>query len=194
MGYAFFASVVARLRADVGRAGPLSRAQRPSRRRAEEVIVPAEERVRELGIQIPMVARPAAGFDPAVRTGDLVFVSGNTPTVDGKLTGTGMVGDAISVEEAQDAARLATLNCLAAVRGLVGSLDAVERVVRVTGYVASTPDFTDQPKVINGASLVLQEIFGEAGRHARSAIGVAALPGGASVEVELIVQLRESTP
>ena len=151
----------------------------------------AEARVRELGIQIPTLPPPVAIYVPAVRTGDLVFASGQTPTVDGVLQVQGKLGGEVSIEQGQQAARLAALNCVAEVRGLLGSLDRVARIVRLTGFVASATGFTQQPAVVNGASQLIEEVFGEAGRHARSAIGVAELPGGAPVEIELIVAARE---
>ena len=149
-----------------------------------------EQRVDAAGIVVPKLPAPAFAYVPAVRTGNLVYASGQTPTVDGVLQLRGRLGEGVSVEEARVAARLAALNCVAEVRGLLGSLDRVARVIRLTGYVASAPGFDQQPAVMNGASELLQEIFGEAGRHARSAIGVAELPGGAPVEVELIVEAR----
>ncbi|HLA15557.1 MAG TPA: RidA family protein [Candidatus Limnocylindrales bacterium] len=151
----------------------------------------AEARVRELGIQIPTLPPPVAIYVPAVRTGDLVFASGQTPTVDGVLQVQGKLGGEVSIEQGQQAARLAALNCVAEVRGLLGSLDRVARIVRLTGFVASATGFAQQPAVVNGASQLIEEVFGEAGRHARSAIGVAELPGGAPVEIELIVAARE---
>lgn len=151
----------------------------------------AEARVRELGIQIPTLPPPVAIYVPAVRTGDLVFASGQTPTVDGVLQVQGKLGGEVSIEQGQQAARLAALNCVAEVRGLLGSLDRVARIVRLTGFVASATGFGQQPAVVNGASQLIEEVFGEAGRHARSAIGVAELPGGAPVEIELIVEARK---
>ena len=151
----------------------------------------AEARVRELGIQIPTLPPPVAIYVPAARTGDLVFASGQTPTVDGVLQVQGKLGGEVSIEQGQQAARLAALNCVAEVRGLLGSLDRVARIVRLTGFVASATGFAQQPAVVNGASQLIEEVFGEAGRHARSAIGVAELPGGAPVEIELIVEARE---
>lgn len=153
----------------------------------------AERRLADLGITVPTLPPPVAAYVPAVRTGRIVYASGQTPTIDGVLQVRGKLGDGVSVEEGQRAARLAALNCLAEVRGLLGSLDAVSRVVRLTGYVASAPGFGEQPAVMNGASQLIEEVFGEAGRHARSAIGVAELPFGAPVEVELIVEVREGS-
>ncbi len=148
----------------------------------------AEARVRELGLEIPTLPPPVAVYVPAVRTGNLVFASGQTPTIDGVLQVRGKLGHDVSVEDGQQAARLAAINCVAEVRALLGSLDRVARVVRLTGYVASAPGFGDQPAVINGASQLIEDVFGANGRHARSSIGVAELPGGAPVEVELIVE------
>lgn len=151
----------------------------------------AEGRLVELGISLPVLPPPVAVYVPAVRTGRIVYASGQTPTVEGVLQVRGKVGGDVTVEDGQRAARLAALNCLAEVRALLGSLDLVSRVVRLTGYVASAPGFGEQPSVINGASELLEQVFGEAGRHARSAIGVAELPFGAPVEVELIVEVGE---
>jgi enamine deaminase RidA (YjgF/YER057c/UK114 family) len=146
-------------------------------------------RLAELGITLPPVAAPVAAYVPARRSGSLVYVSGQLPNVDGELTRTGKVGAAVSAEEAADLARICALNALAAVDALVG-LDSVVGVVKVVGFVASVPDFTGQPAVINGASNLLGEVFGDDGAHARSAVGVAALPKDAPVEVELIVEVR----
>jgi enamine deaminase RidA (YjgF/YER057c/UK114 family) len=149
-----------------------------------------EARVKELGLTIPELPRPAFSYVPAVRTGNLVYASGQTPSIAGKLTMQGKLGREISLEQGQEGARLCLLNCLAEVRSLTGSLDAIVRIVKVNGYVASVEGFTQQPAVINGASSLLEEIFGEAGKHARAAIGVAELPFGAPVEIEMIVEVR----
>jgi enamine deaminase RidA (YjgF/YER057c/UK114 family) len=146
------------------------------------------DRLAELGITLPPVAAPVAAYLPAVRTGDLVYTSGQLPTVAGEMAATGRVGAEVSTEDAVAAARACALNALAAVDALVG-LDAVRRVVKVLGFVASAPGFTDQPVVVNGASELLGDVFGPAGQHARSAVGVAELPKGAPVEVELIVEV-----
>ena len=146
-------------------------------------------RLAELGIRLPPVAAPVAAYVPAVRSGQLVYTSGQLPFVDGGLRRTGKVGGSVDPEDAAADAKLCTLNALAAVHELVG-LDSVARVVRVVGYVASAEGFTGQPRVVNGASELLGRVFGDAGRHARSAIGVAELPLGAPVEVELTVELR----
>jgi len=146
-------------------------------------------RLAELGIELPPVAAPVAAYVPAVRTGDHVYTSGQLPFVDGKLELTGKVGDAVTAEDAKAAARIAALNALAAIDALVG-LDNVVRIVKVVGFVASAEGFTGQPGVINGASEFLGEVFGDAGVHARSAVGVAELPLAAPVEVEVIAEVR----
>jgi enamine deaminase RidA (YjgF/YER057c/UK114 family) len=147
------------------------------------------DRLTELGIELPAVATPVAAYVPAVRSGTQVFTSGQLPFVAGTLAATGKVGAEIAPEEAKRHARTCALNALAAVHALVG-IDEVARVVKVTGFVASAEGFTGQPGVVNGASELLGEVFGEAGAHARSAVGVAELPLGAPVEVELVVELR----
>lgn len=149
-----------------------------------------ETRILQLGLTIPELTDPVHNYVPTSRVGDLMFVSGQTPTVDGRLTVTGHVGKDVSPETARTGARLAALNGLAAIRAELGSLDQVRRVLKLTGYVASAPGFGDQPQVVNGASQLLEDVFGQSGRHARTAIGVAELPGGAPVEVELIVAVR----
>jgi len=148
-------------------------------------------RLESLGITFPAVAAPVAAYVPAVQSGSYVYTSGQLPFVEGKLAATGKVGDAVSAEQAKDLARSCALNALAAIHELVG-IDSVVRVVKVVGFVASGPGFTGQPAVVNGASELLGEVFGDAGVHARSAVGVAELPMGAPVEVELIVELRSS--
>jgi len=142
----------------------------------------------ELGIELPTVLTPLAAYVPAVRAGSLVFTSGQLPMADGKLAATGKVGATVSAEQARVLARTCALNGLAAIDALVG-LDSVVRVVKVVGYVASAPDFLGQPGVVNGASEFLGEVFGPAGAHARSAVGVAVLPLDAPVEVELVVEV-----
>ena len=147
------------------------------------------ERLAELGLTLPPVAAPQAAYVPAIRTGSYVYVSGQLPIVDGKLQAFGKVGDRVSAEEAAVLARLCALNGLAAAASVAGGLDAITRIVKVTGFVASVPSFTGQPAVINGASELLIEVFGEAGRHARSAVGLAVLPLDSPVEVELIAEV-----
>ncbi len=148
----------------------------------------ALDRLAELGVQLPPVVPPVAAYVPAVRSGSLVFTSGQLPMVDGSLPATGLVGAAVSPEDAAALARTCALNALAAVHELVG-LDSVVRVVKVVGFVASVAGFAGQPAVVNGASELLGQVFGDAGQHARSAVGVAALPLDAPVEVELIVEV-----
>jgi enamine deaminase RidA (YjgF/YER057c/UK114 family) len=146
-------------------------------------------RLAELGVRLPPVATPVASYVPAVRSGQLVYTSGQLPFVDGGLRRTGKVGGSVDPEEAAADAKVCALNALAAVDELVG-LDSVARVVRVVGYVASAEGFGGQPRVVNGASEFLGRVFGDAGQHARSAVGVAELPMNAPVEVELVVELR----
>ena len=145
-------------------------------------------RLEELGLTIPAVVPPVAAYVPALRTGNYVYVSGQLPMVDGKLAAAGLVGDDVTPEQAKDLARQAGLNALAAVHALVG-LDKVVQVVKIVGFVASAPGFTGQPGVVNGASELFGEVFGEAGRHARSAVGVSALPLNTPVEVEAIFEV-----
>jgi enamine deaminase RidA (YjgF/YER057c/UK114 family) len=145
-------------------------------------------RLAQLGLVLPPVASPAGAYLPAVRSGSLIFTAGQLPLVDGVLTATGKLGAEIDVAEGQRLAETCVLNALAAVHGLVG-LDAVIRVVKVVGYVASAPGFTAQPAVLNGASELLGKLFGQAGTHARAAVGVAELPLNAPVELELIVEV-----
>lgn len=145
------------------------------------------ERLAELGVELPAVVVPAGAYVPAVVNGSLVYTAGQIPFVDGALPLVGKVGAEVTAEAAKDLARVCALNALAAVAEAIGSLDRVTRIVKLTGFVASASGFTGQPGVINGASELLADVFGEAGRHARSAVGVAELPLGAPVEVELIV-------
>jgi enamine deaminase RidA (YjgF/YER057c/UK114 family) len=149
-----------------------------------------EERLAELGIELPPVAAPVAAYVPALRSGSYVYTSGQLPLVGGQLAATGKVGAEVGAEQAKQLAATCALNALAAIRGEVGSLTAVRSVVKVVGFVASAPDFTGQPEVINGASELLGSVFGVAGRHARSAVGVAVLPRNAPVEVEVIVEVE----
>lgn len=145
-------------------------------------------RLAELGIELPAVVPPLAAYVPAVRTGNLVFTAGQLPMQGGSLLQTGKVGAAVTPEEGKELARVCALNALAAVHSLVG-IDTVARVVKVVGFVASAPGFNGQPGVVNGASQLLGQVFGDAGGHARSAVGVSELPLDAPVEVELIVEL-----
>ncbi|RME44069.1 MAG: RidA family protein [Chloroflexi bacterium] len=151
----------------------------------------AEQKLRELGLELPAPPEPVAAYVPAVEANGLLFTSGSGPIEDGKIKYHGKVGRDLSVEEGYQAARLTMLNLLAVVRQALGSLDRVERIVKVTGLVASAPGFNRQPEVMNGASHVLEALFGEQGRHARSAIGVNELPFDTPVEIEMIVKIKE---
>jgi enamine deaminase RidA (YjgF/YER057c/UK114 family) len=151
-----------------------------------------EERLAELGLQVPEVVPPVAVYTPAVRDGDLVWTSGQLPMRDGAMAHSGKVGEGeglVTPEQAKELAAQCALNALAAVKSVVGDLDSVQRVVKVVGFVASDPSFTGQPGVVNGASELLGQVFGDAGVHARSAVGVAALPLDVPVEVEMIVEV-----
>jgi enamine deaminase RidA (YjgF/YER057c/UK114 family) len=147
------------------------------------------ENLRDLGLELPPVSTPAGSYVPATRSGDLVFTAGQLPLRDGDLSASGKVGESVTAEAANEAARLCGLNALAAAASEAGGLDNIRRVVKVTGFVASAPGFNSQPAVINGASDLLGEVFGADGLHARSAVGVAELPLGAPVEVEIIVEV-----
>ncbi|MEW1844398.1 RidA family protein [Nonomuraea angiospora] len=148
-----------------------------------------EQKIAELGLTLPEVAAPAGAYVPAVRTGNLVYTSGQVPFVDGKLQRAGKLGVDLTTEEGAEQARICALNALAALKAEVGDLQKVVRIVKVVVFVASDPSFTEQPKVGNGASELLAEVLGEPGRHARSAVGVAVLPLDAPVEVELIAEV-----
>jgi len=150
------------------------------------------QRLAGLGLTLPAVPVPQAAYVPAVVSGGLVYTSGQLPTVDGKLLATGKLGDAVTTEEGASLARVCALNALAAAASVAGpdGLDAIARIVKVVGFVASAPGFHAQPQVVNGASELLLDVFGEAGRHARSAVGMAELPLDTPVEVELIAELR----
>ena len=148
------------------------------------------ERLVELGLTLPAVAAPVASYVPAVRDGDLVFTSGQLPFVDGQLAVTGKVGGSVDADTAQQLAATCALNAIAAAASVLGSVDDIVQVVKVVGFVASDPSFTGQPAVVNGASDLLREVFGDAGQHARSAVGVAVLPLDSPVEVEIVVRVR----
>ncbi len=150
-----------------------------------------EARIAELGLTLPEVAAPAGVYVPAVQTGRYVYTAGQVPFVDGKLPAAGKVGAEVSPEQAKELAGVCALNALAAVKSAVGDLDRIARVVKVVGFVASAPDFTAQPGVVNGASELLGTVLGEKGVHARSAVGVAVLPLDAPVEVEIQVELTD---
>ena len=149
-----------------------------------------EERIVELGLTLPEVVPPVAAYRPSVRSGDHVYVSGQLPFVEGELLATGKVGAEVDADRARELAAVCALNAIAAVKAEIGDLSKVVRIVKVGGFVASTPDFTGQPGVINGASELLGEVFGEAGVHARAAVGVVALPLDAPVEVDMVVEVR----
>ena len=149
-----------------------------------------ESKMKSLGIQLPEAPKPVAAYIPAKQSGKLVFTAGQLPMVDGDLVSKGLLGQDVEVEGANKAARICTLNALAAIKGVIGDLDRIKQIVRVVGYVASVPTFTQQPAVVNGASELLLEIFGEAGKHARSAVGMTVLPLNASVEIELTVEIE----
>jgi enamine deaminase RidA (YjgF/YER057c/UK114 family) len=148
-----------------------------------------EERLAELGLTVPEVVPPVAAYQPTARTGSLIFTSGQLPMRDGSPVATGRLGEGVSDELGYECARQCALNANAAVKADIGDLGLVRRVVKVVVFVASTPDFTGQPKVANGASELLGEVFGESGQHARSAVGVAVLPLGVPVEVEIVVEV-----
>jgi enamine deaminase RidA (YjgF/YER057c/UK114 family) len=148
-----------------------------------------ELRLKELGIELPAAPKPVANYVPVVRVGDLLFLSGVLPSKEGQLVMTGKLGADVSIEQGVAAARLAVLNALAIVKAEAGSLDRVKRIVKMVGHIASAPGFTDQPQVLNGASDLLVAVLGEAGRHARVAVGAAELPRQAPIEIELIVQV-----
>ena len=148
-----------------------------------------ELRLKELGIGLPAAPKPVANYVPVVRVGDLLFLSGVLPSKEGQLVFTGKLGAEVSIEQGVAAAKLAVLNALAIVKAEAGSLDRVKRIVKMVGHIASAPGFTDQPHFLNGASDLLVAVFGEAGRHARVAVGAAELPRQAPIEIELIVQV-----
>lgn len=148
------------------------------------------ERLRELGYDLPETPRPAGSYVPAVSSGSLIFTAGQLPLRDGALVSTGKVGGAVDLDTARDAARLCALNALAAAAEQAGGLDNISRIVKVTGYVASAAGFTRQPEVLNGASDLIGEVFGANGAHARSAVGVAELPLDATVEVEIVAEIK----
>lgn len=151
-----------------------------------------ETRLKDLGIDVPVAAAPVANYVGWVRTGSLVTVSGQLPLKDGKVTLTGLLGNGVAVDDAYQAARLSAINIIAQLKAACGGdLDKVVRIVRLGGFVACTPDFTDHPKVINGASDLMVEVFGDAGRHARAAVGCPSLPLNAAVEVDALVEIRD---
>jgi enamine deaminase RidA (YjgF/YER057c/UK114 family) len=148
------------------------------------------ERLNQLGIVLPDPPKPVAAYIPAKQAGNMVFTAGQLPMVNGEVISKGLLGQDVEIEDAKNAAKICTLNALAAIEGVIGDLDRIKQIVRVVGYVASVPTFTKQPAVVNGASELLLEIFGENGKHARSAVGMSALPLNASVEIELTVEVE----
>lgn len=150
-----------------------------------------EAKLKELGLSLPAPPKPVANYVPVVRVGDLLFLSGVLPSRDGQLIMTGKLGQELSIEQGKEASRVAVLNGLSIIRSEAGSLDRVKRIVKMVGHIASAPGFTDQPQVLNGASDLLVSVFGDAGRHARVAVGAAELPRQAPVEIELIVELAK---
>jgi enamine deaminase RidA (YjgF/YER057c/UK114 family) len=149
-----------------------------------------EESLKNLHLNLPEIPKPVAAYIPAKQSGNFVFTAGQLPMVHGELISKGRLGQDVEIEDAKNAARICTLNALAAIKGVIGDLDRIKQIVRVVGYVASVPTFTQQPAVVNGASELLLEIFGENGKHARSAVGIAVLPLNASVEIELTVEVK----
>ena len=149
-----------------------------------------EDKLRQMGLELPEAPAPVAAYLPCVRTGNLIFVSGQVPRLNGELRHRGHVGAELSVNEGADAARICALNCLSQIKKETGDLDRIRRIVKVTGFVASSPGFHQQPKVMDGASTFLGELLGEKGQHARAAVGVNELPLGASVELEMIVEVE----
>jgi enamine deaminase RidA (YjgF/YER057c/UK114 family) len=149
-----------------------------------------EERLKELGIELPSAPGPLGSYVPASRSGNLLFISGMLPLKDGKLTRTGKVGKDLSIDEGREQARISALNALSVLREHAGSLDHVVRCIKLTGFISSTPGFNEQPSVLNGASDLMAEVFGETGKHARAAVGVSELPMDSPVEVEFIFELK----
>lgn len=150
-----------------------------------------EAKIKELGLTIPEAPKPVAAYVPAVRSGNLVYTAGQIPFLNGELKYKGKLGKELTVEEGYEAAKLCALNCLSVIKGVIGDLNKIVRVVRVGGFVNSVPEFADQPKVVNGASELFGQIFGEAGKHARAAVGSINLPMNAAVEVEVIVEVKD---
>lgn len=149
-----------------------------------------EKRIRSLGLELPDVPKPVASYVPAVRSGNYIFTSGQIPFVKGELKYKGKVGRDLTLEEGYECAKVTVLNCLAAIKSVIDDLDQIKQVVRVTGFINSAPGFQDQPKVLNGASDLLVEIFGERGKHSRLALGTSELPLGAAIEIDLIVEIQ----
>jgi len=149
-----------------------------------------EKRIKSLGLELPEVPKPVASYVPALKSGNYVFTSGQIPFVKGELKYKGKVGKDLTLEEGYECAKMTVLNCLAAIKSVIEDLDRIKQVVRVTGFINSAPGFVEQPKVLNGASDLLVQIFGERGKHSRLAIGVSELPLGAALEIDLIVEIE----
>ena len=149
-----------------------------------------EKKMRGLGLELPEVPKPVASYVPAVRSGNYVYTSGQVPFVKGELMHKGKLGGDLTIEQGYECARVTAMNCLAAVKSVIDDLDRVKRIVRVTGFINSAPGFSDQPKVLNGASDLLVEIFGERGKHSRLAIGTSELPLGAPLEIDMVVEIE----
>lgn len=150
-----------------------------------------EEKLKELGIEIPEAPKPLASYIPAAISGNLVYTAGQVPLEGGKLNYTGLVGKDISIEDAQKAAKVCAINCLSVIKSVIGDLNKIERILKLTVFVASSDGFVDQPKVANGASDFIVEVFGEKGKHVRSAVGVSGLPINAPIEIEMIAELKK---
>ncbi len=150
-----------------------------------------EEKLKLLGIELPDIPKPLGSYVPFIKTGNLVYLSGMLPLREGRLLRTGRVGESVSIDDAVDDARNAAINALAVLKSAVGSLNNVKRCVKICGYISSAHDFIDQPKVLNGASELIFEVFGESGRHARAAVGVNVLPMNSPVEIEFIFEVQE---
>lgn len=148
-----------------------------------------EDKLESMGYKLPTQVTERL-FEDGVKTGNLIFVSGNAAKIDGVLKYKGIVGDTISIEQAQDAAKISFVNCLAAVRNMTGSLNSIKKIINIKGYVASTADFFGQPEVMDAVSALVNEVFGEAGRHSRVSLGTASLPGGTPVEIEIVVEVE----
>ena len=148
-----------------------------------------EDKLRELGIKLPEAPKPLGSYVPSVQIGNIFYLSGMLPLINGKLIRTGRVGESVSLDEAREDAKTATINALSVLKSSIGNLDKVKRCIKISGYIASAPDFTEQPKVLNAASDLNYEVFGEAGRHARAAVGVNVLPLNSPVEIEFIFEV-----
>ncbi|MGH2448336.1 MAG: RidA family protein [Chloroflexota bacterium] len=152
--------------------------------------MPVEQKLANMGLSLPQTIKPLASYVPAVRTGNLVWISGQVPTQQGQLKARGQIGDEISEDQGYDFAQIAALNALAALKAEIGDLDNVSRIVRITGYVSSSDDFTNQPVVVDGASDLMVKLFGDQGQHARVSVGVSRLPLDAPVEIEMVVEVK----